>query len=86
MNAPQTQNPVLGVILSVVAFITGKLPETKLVSNATDYWLYVDPATQDLITFYFSNIAFFVSIAAAIFSFINWMVKKIKKEKSHAKV
>jgi len=82
MNAPQTQNPVIGFITTVLALITGKLPEIKMVSNVTDSYMYVDPAVQDLITFYFSNIAFGVSIIVGVFTAISWMRKQ---RKNHAK-
>ncbi len=84
MNVAQTSNPVVGTMISIVAFVSGKLPGTKMVSSVTDSWLYIDPAVQDLITFYFSNLAFLVSVVVGLITLRNFIVKKIKKH--HAKM
>lgn len=79
----QSSSPLLGAITSMVAFVSGKLPSTKLVSDVTDSWLYIDPAIQDLVTFYFSNLAFLVSVVVGLITFRNFIHKKIRKH--HAK-
>lgn len=78
MNTP-TSNPVIGAITSIMAFIAGKMPGVKIVTKVTDSCLYIDPAIQDLITFYFSNLAFLVSVVVGLITLRNFIHKKIKK-------